>query len=243
MDSYIENLDMRNGIKNVPDKSIQFINADLPYGQTEIEWDKKIDMEDLWEDWWRVLKPNGVILLYGVQPFTSYLIQSQLKFFKYSLIWKKSRVGGFAQAPYRFLNTHEDLIIFSKAGLAKNSKNRILYNPQGVIEINKTMKGKKENSLRKGRKEQKDYVQKYTNYPTSILEYKSDAKPIHPTQKPIELNEYLIKSFTNEGDYVLDPCFGSGSTIFAAKNTSRKFIGFEMDKNYFELAKNRLENV
>lgn len=235
MDSYIENTDMRLGVKKIIDNSVQLILADLPYGQTEIEWDIKINMTELWEDWWRILKPNGVIILYGVQPFTSYLVDSQKEKFKYSLVWKKSRFGGFAQAPYRFLNAHEDLMIFSKAGLAKNSKNRILYNPQGVVEINKTMKGKKENGLRMGRKTQKEYVQKYTNYPNSILEFKSDAKPIHPTQKPIQLNEYLIKSFTNEGDFVMDPCFGSGSTIFAAKNINRKYIGFELDSKYFNI--------
>jgi site-specific DNA-methyltransferase (adenine-specific) len=238
MKSYIENIDMRLGIKKIPDNSVQLILADLPYGQTEIDWDTKIDMVELWDDWWRILKPNGTIVLYGVQPFTSYLVDSQKENFKYSLVWKKSRVGGFAQAPYRFLNTHEDLIIFSKAGLAKNSKNRILYNPQGVVEINKTMKGKKENSLRMGRKTQKDYVQKYTNYPNSILEFKSDAKPTHPTQKPIQLNEYLIKSFTNEGDLIMDPCFGSGSAIFAAKNINRKYIGFEFDSKYFNIVNN-----
>ena len=172
MKSYIENVDMRLGVDKIPDNSIQLILADLPYGQTEIGWDIKIDMNELWNDWWRILKPNGTIVLSGVQPITSYLVNSQQENFKYSLVWKKSRLGGFAQAPYRFLNTHEDLLVFSKAGIAKNSKNRILYNPQGVIEINKTVKGKKENSLRMGRKTQKDYVQKYTNYPNSILEFK-----------------------------------------------------------------------
>lgn len=242
MDSYIENIDMRLGVKKIPNNSVQLINADLPYGQTEIEWDKKIDMNELWSEWWRILKPNGVILLYGAQPFTSYLIQSQLDFFKYTLVWKKSRVGGFAQAPYRFLNSHEDIIVFSKAGMTKNSKNRILYNPQGVIEINKKMKGKKENSLRQGRKPQKDYLQKFTNYPISILEFKSDVKPIHPTQKPLDLNEFLIKSFTNENDFMLDPCFGSGSAILAAKKNNRNYIGFELDTEYFELLNNRLNN-
>jgi site-specific DNA-methyltransferase (adenine-specific) len=235
MKSYIENVDMRLGVDKIPDNSIQLILADLPYGQTEIGWDIKIDMNELWNDWWRILKPNGTIVLYGVQPFTSYLVNSQQENFKYSLVWKKSRVGGFAQAPYRFLNTHEDLLVFSKAGIAKNSKNRILYNPQGVIEINKTVKGKKENSLRMGRKTQKDYVQKYTNYPNSILEFKSDAKPTHPTQKPGQLNEYLIKTFTNDGDFILDPCFGSGSAIFAAKNINRNYIGFELDSEYYNI--------
>jgi len=238
MKSYIRNVDMREGIKEIPDKSIQLILADLPYGQTEIEWDIKIDMNDLWNEWWRILKDNGVIVLYGVQPFTSYLVQSQINFFKYSLVWKKSRVGGFAQAPYRVLNQHEDLLVFSKAGMTKNSRNRILYNPQGVVEINKTMKGKTENGLRKGRKAQSDYVQKYTNYPTSILEYSSDGKPIHPTQKPIDLNEFLIKSYTNEEDFIFDPCYGSGSAIIAAKNINRKYIGFELNNEYYEKTKN-----
>lgn len=239
----IYNEDMREAIKRVEDKSVQLIIADLPYGQTEISWDIKIDMNDLWCEWWRVLKDNGTIVLYGAQPFTSYLVSSQLSNFKYSLVWKKSRVGGFAQAPYRILNEHEDILVFSKAGLAKNSKNRILYNPQGVVEINKEMKGKSENSLRKGRKKQENYVQRFTNYPKSILEYKSDAKPIHPTQKPVELNQFLIQSFTNEGDCVLDPCFGSGSTLIASKNVGRKYIGFELDPEYFEKFKSNYGTI
>jgi site-specific DNA-methyltransferase (adenine-specific) len=233
MESFVKYIDMIDGIKQVPDSSVQFICADLPYGQTEIDWDIRLDMSKLWDDWWRVLNPNGVIALYGVQPFTSYLVTSQEKYFKYSLVWKKSRVGGFAQAPYRFLNTHEDIVIFSKAGMAKNANNRILYNPQGVIEINKEMKGKGSNSLRENRKRQQNYIQKYTNYPQSILEFSSEHNPIHPTQKPLKLNELLIKTFSNENDFVLDPCFGSGSFIKAAINCNRKYIGFENSIEYF----------
>lgn len=233
MESFVKNIDMRLGIKDIPNESIQFLCADLPYGQTEIDWDVRIDMTELWNEWWRVLKPNGVIALYGVQPFTSYLVLSQEKYFKYSLVWKKSRVGGFAQAPYRILNTHEDILIFSKAGMTKNSKNRILYNPQGVVEINKEMSGKGSNSLRQNRKKQKNYIQKYTNYPQSILEYGSESNPKHPTQKPILLNEFLIKTFSNENDFVFDPCFGSGSFINAAINTNRKYLGFETSTEYF----------
>lgn len=232
---------MRLGIKELPSESIQLIIADLPYGQTEISWDNKIDMKDLWEDWWRVLKKNGSIILYGVQPFTSYIVQSQPKYFKYSMVWKKSRMGGFAQAPYRLLNAHEDLVLFSKAGMTKNSKNRIVYNPQGVVEINKEMKGKTENSLRMGRKTQKNYIQKHTNYPNSILEFKSESKPIHPTQKPQLLNEYLINTFSNENDFVLDPCFGSGSTILASINTKRNYVGFEMDNEYYNKLEKKIE--
>lgn len=233
IESYIKNIDMRIGIKDIPDNSIQFISADLPYGQTEIDWDVRIDMNELWDEWWRVLKPNGVIALYGAQPFTSHLVLSQEKYFKYSLVWKKSRVGGFAQAPYRVLNIHEDILIFSKAGMTKNAKNRICYNPQGVIEINKEMKGKGGNSLRQNRKKQDNYIQKNTNYPQSILEYGSEGNPKHPTQKPLKLNEYLIKSFSNENDVVMDPCFGSGSFIRAAINTNRKYVGFEMSEKYY----------
>jgi site-specific DNA-methyltransferase (adenine-specific) len=240
MKAYIKNCDMCDGIKNIPDNSIQLIIADLPYGTTEIDWDVRINMDTLWNEWWRILKNNGSIILYGVQPFTSYLINSQLEYFKYSLVWKKSRVGGFAQAPYRILNQHEDLIIFSKAGMTNNSKNKILYNPQGVLECNKTMKGKGSNSLRANRKIQSDYIQKYTNYPKSILEFGNKGKIIHPTQKPIELNEFLIKSFSNETDFIFDPCFGSGSTIIAAINTNRKFIGFEKDESYYELFNTKL---
>jgi site-specific DNA-methyltransferase (adenine-specific) len=240
MKSYIKNCDMYDGVKDIPDNSIQLIIADLPYGTTEIDWDVRINMDTLWGEWWRILKNDGSIILYGIQPFTSYLINSQLKYFKYSLVWKKSRVGGFAQAPYRILNEHEDLIIFSKAGMTSNSKNKIVYNPQGIIECNKIMKGKGSNSLRPNRKIQNDYIQKYTNYPKSILEFGNKGKIIHPTQKPIELNEFLIKSFSNKNDFIFDPCFGSGSTIEASINTDRQFIGFEKDKSYYELFNTKL---
>ena len=242
MISYIKNEDMRKAILDVPNDSVQSIIADLPYGHTELDWDIRLDMEQLWSEWWRVLKDNGSIVLFGTQPFTSHLVMSQEKLFKYSLVWKKSRVSGWAQAPYRFLGEHEDILIFSKAGLAKNSKNRILYNPQGIKPLNKEMRGKGSNSLRQGRKKQKNYVQKFTNYPKSILEFGSEGKPIHPTQKPLELYKYLIQTFSNEGDLILDPCFGSGNCLLAAKHIGRHYIGFETDHGYYTQAKLRIEN-
>tara|TARA_Y100000310_G_scaffold17276_1_gene17168 strand:- start:53 stop:784 length:732 start_codon:yes stop_codon:yes gene_type:complete len=243
MNSYIKNGDMRNEISLIKDNSIQLITADLPYGHTEMIWDNRLDMKELWPDWWRVLKDNGSIILFGSQPFTSYLVSSQEKFFKYSLVWQKSRVAGWAQAPYRILNEHEDILIFSKAGLTKNSKNRILYNPQGVKVLNKEVTGKGSNPLRNGRKKQENYIQKFTNYPKSILNFRSEGIPIHPTQKPLLLYEYLVKSFSNENDFVLDPCFGSGNSIIAAINTKRNYVGFEIDINYFKQTGERVKNA
>ena len=232
-------------MRDIPDKSIDAIIADLPYGTTACKWDTIIPFEPLWEQYKRIIKDNGAIVLFGSQPFTSALVMSNQKMFKYSLVWRKNRCSGFAQAPYRFLTEHEDIVVFSYGGCAKNAKKRMVYNAQGLIYSPRLNKGKKaEHSAHRIRKtDQKDYISEYTNYPKSILEFKSEFNSMHPTQKPVALIEYLIKTYTNEGDVVLDNTMGSGTTGVACINTNRSFIGMELDDKYFEIAKARINEA
>lgn len=232
-----------NGMKDIPDKSIDLVCCDLPYGLTECKWDTPIDLDKLWESYNRVLKEYGTIILFGQQPFTSRLVSSNYKMFKYSLIWQKSKPGGFAQAPYKVLCEHEDIIIFTHSKTTKNAKHRMTYNPQGTVSCNKIMKGKTGSTEhRNGRKTQSDYVQTTTNYPRSILKFNNEGKTKHPTQKPLALIEYLILTFSNENETVLDNCMGSGTTAEACINTKRKFIGFEKEKKYYDISLQRIND-
>ena len=213
------------------------------YGTTACKWDTIIPFEPLWEQYERVIKDNGAIVLTASQPFTSALVMSNMKMFKYQLVWKKTKAQGFAQAPYRFMTEHEDVVIFSSGGCAKNAKIRMKFNPQGIIPQKTLRKGTKagasEHRVRKS--DLKDFISEYTNYPKSILEFGSENGKLHPTQKPVALFEYLIKTYTNENELVLDNCIGSGTTAIACINTNRNFIGIEKDDKYFEIAKKRIE--
>lgn len=228
-------------MKEIPDSSVDMILTDPPYGTTACKWDFIIPLEPMWEQLKRVIKPNGAIVMTCANPFTSVLLTSNLGMFKYSLVWEKSRVSHFAQAPYRFLTTHEDILVFSNGGTAKNAKCRMVYNPQGLKNCNKVCKGKGHSDHRPSTVTQKDYVQTKTGYPKSILKFNSDNATDHPTQKPVALMEYLIKTYTNENETVLDFTMGSGSTGVACVNTNRQFIGIELDEDYFRVAKDRIK--
>lgn len=228
-------------VERIPDHSIDMILTDLPYGLTECRWDSVIPLADLWKQYTRVIKPSGAIVLFGQQPFTSSLVMSNPSMFKYSLVWKKSKTGNFAQAPYRFLCEHEDILVFSNGKTSKNGVPRMVYNPQGTTPCHKVMKGKTgKTEHRGGRAIQADYVQSVTNYPRSILEFPNEGKTVHPTQKPLALCEYLIRTFSSDGGIVLDSCMGSGTTALACRQTSRRFVGFEVDIGNFELCRKRL---
>lgn len=232
------------GMKRIPDKSVHMILTDLPYGLTECKWDSIIPLDQLWKEYKRIIVPTGAIVLFGQQPFTSVLIASNLELFKYSLVWKKTKTGNFAQAPYRFLCQHEDIAVFSFGKVAKNGNPRMSYYPQGTVPCNKVMKGKSgATEHREGRATQSDYVQTVTNYPRSILEFANESKPEHPTQKPVDLCEYLIKSYTQEGEIVLDSCMGSGTTAVAALQSKRKYVGFEKEKSYYDYALQRISKT
>lgn len=248
-------------MKDIPNESIDCIICDLPYGTTHCDFDKVlksmdkykqksiIDLDLLWEQYERIIKPDGAIVLFGSQPFSSVLISSNYKLYKYNWVWEKNKAGNHVAIAYQPLKIHEDILIFSKAGCNTNCKTPIKYNPQGVIwkEEIKYRKNdvKKEginkyNSLKKG-----EYKIKGSNYPKTILEFNVPCgkERFHPTQKPVDLLEYLVKTYTNEGDVVLDNCMGSGSTGVACMNTNRKFIGIELKEDYFEISCKRLKEL
>ena len=255
-------------MRSIEEHSIDLILCDLPYGTTDrkgseskknagsrlLKWDTVIPLDELWLEYKRILKPRGAVVLTADQPFTSKLILSNVEWFKYEWIWKKKKTTGFLLANYRPMKQTEDVVVFSPAGAAAASRNgrNMTYNPQGLIE--KKVK-KKNNPKRLGKflhnpefmgKNNKllhetEYEQKYTNYPSEIIEFGLDKNVIHPTQKPVDLMEYLIKTYSNENETVLDNCMGSGTTGVACVNTNRNFIGIERDEEYFNLAKSRID--
>lgn len=222
-------------MKDVPDKSVDMILCDLPYGTTACKWDVVIPFEPLWEQYERLIKNKGVICLFSKQPFTTELIHGNINDYKYSIIWKKDNHDNPMMAKKRFLNITEDINLFYK--------NQCTYNPQGIIRVNKVTKQGRGESLSQQNARKTEYIQEYTNYPKNILEFKRDLPNVHPTQKPVALLEYLIKTYTNEGETVLDNCMGSGSTGVACVNTNRNFIGIELDDEYFEIAKRRISEA
>jgi len=234
-------------MNKIEDKSVDMILCDLPYGTTACKWDTIIPFDKLWEQYERIIKPNGAIVLTASQPFTSALVMSNPTLFKYQWVWVKSKKTGFTNGKNRPLSQHEDVLVFSKANVANGSKIMMKYNPQGLQPLGKVRKGDKNKSIgdTNGQKyyrpsQSKDYVQEFTNYPTTVLSVASEGKIMHPTQKPLALMEYLIKTYTNEGETVLDNCMGSGTTGVACKKTGRHFIGIEKDEKYFEIAVSRV---
>lgn len=224
-------------MKDIPTGSIDMILCDLPYGTTACKWDTIIPFNKLWEQYERLIKFNGAIVLFGSQPFTSALVMSNPTMFKYEWIWEKSKASNFLQVKYMPLKNFENVLVFSKS--------KTIYNPQMVEgESYKPRAGKKKTEVYN---EVPNHMFRNGSdglrYPKAIQYFKtaeSEGKVLHPTQKPVALLEYLIKTYTNEGETVLDNCMGSGSTGVAATNLRRKFIGMEKDEKYFEIAKNRI---
>jgi len=236
-------------MKEIPDGSVDMILADLPYGTTmSCKWDIVIPFEPLWEQYWRVLKNNGVIVLFGREPFTSFLISSNVKDYRYSWIWKKNKPANISAARYQPMLYHEDIAVFYRQKATFN-KQMIPRDPKGAARIRNGQKTG--TSLKASFYEGLDSSTKnkeydFKNYgidvknPSSILEFNRVYGGIHPCQKPIPILEYLIKTYTNESDTVLDNVMGSGSTGVACVNTSRKFIGIEKDEKYFQIARERI---
>jgi len=226
-------------MKSIPDKSIDMILCDLPYGTTACKWDTIIPFEPLWEQYKRIIKDNGAIVLTASQPFTSALIMSNPKLFKYSWIWDKKTGLGFLDSKFRPLKSHEDVLVFSKAGCSNGSNPPMVYNPQGLIPTEKKNRNTKSNILNSEPKKRKELDTKFTNFPKSILTFARETG-LHPTQKPVALFEYLIKTYTNEWDTVLDNCAGSWTTWVACKNTKRNYILIEQDEEYCNIIRKRL---
>ena len=222
-------------MKDIPDGSIDMILCDLPYGTTKCKWDVIIPFEPLWEQYERIIKDTGAIVLFGSQPFTTALNNSNMKLYRYEWIWIKNNSTGFQLANKRPMKKHENISVFYNK--------QPTYNPQGLQPYGKV---NKRGSMGDNWDEMSSnqYIQKYTNYPTLLLEFSHDKEKLHPTQKSIALLEYLIKTYTNEGETVLDNCMGSGSTGVACINTNRNFIGIELDPEYFKIAEKRInENL
>ena len=238
-------------MKILPPKSVDLILCDLPYGTTCLEWDSVIDFKALWAEYDRIIKDDGVICLFSAQPFTSALIMSNLSLYRYSWIWDKQGATGFLNCSTRPLKSTEDICVFSKATVGSLSKNPMRYYPQGLIRVKARKRNNPNSTFRKSQgynghnqlNTDTEFVQEFTNYPTEILRFKRELKPVHPTQKPVDLLKYLIRTYTREGEVVLDNCMGSGSTGVACVQTNRRFIGMEITEEYFSIAKQRITSA
>lgn len=224
-------------MKSIPDKSIDMILCDLPYGTTDCKWDSVIPFEPLWEQYKRIIKDNGAIVLFGSEPFSTLLRYSNLKMYKYDWIWDKKIPSGMSYARFQPMRQTENISVFCKG--------KTIYNPQ-ITKRDKPIKagGMKhsDSAATNGYKALKK-VYDYKN-PTNLIQFDKIRKgSLHPTQKPVALLEYLIKTYTNEGEVVLDNCMGSGSTGVACVNTNRNFIGIELDNNYYNIAKQRIKEA
>lgn len=223
-------------MNNIKDHSIDLIICDLPYGVTKNKWDIVIPFGKLWEHYDRIIKENGAILLFGTQPFTTLMISSNMKQFRYCLVWEKNKFSDFLNAKRKPMKTHEDICVFYKKQPTYNiqywySTPYERWNTQEAVD-KQTNYGKHKNNIAKSNGER---------LPTTVLKFNRVERPIHPTQKPTDLLEWLIKSYSNEGDTILDNCMGVGSTGLACQNTNRRFIGIELDPEYFKISKDRLK--
>jgi len=238
-------------MKEIPDGVIDMILCDLPYGTTACKWDTIIPFNLLWEQYERIIKPNGAIVLTASQPFTSALVMSNVSLFKYELIWEKSRASNFVHAKYQPLKAHENIIVFSKAAAAQGTKNPMCYYPQhskGKPYIKG--KGHQDNQHLAGGMTKSETIQGVNvtgdRTPRSVSYFSSDSdkqqRGLHPTQKPVALFEYLIKTYTNEGELVLDNCAGSGTTAIACENTNRSWVCIEKEEEYANKAVDRILN-
>jgi len=225
-------------MKNIETKSIDLILCDLPYGMTKNSWDAVIPFDKLWIEYNRIIKDNGAIILFGSQPFTSIMITSNLPMFRYSLVWEKNKFSDFLNAKRKPMKTNEDIAIFYKKQPTYNpqywySTPYTRWNTQSAVDKQTNYGSHKENFV-----ESLDGKR----LPTTVLKFNRVERPKHPTQKPVDLLEWLIKTYTNEGDVVLDNCMGVGSTGVACKNLKRSFIGIELEKKYYEIAVELINN-
>ena len=242
----IYNMDCLEGMKQIPDGTIDAVICDLPYGTTRNQWDSVIPLDKLWAEYRRIIKERGAIVLFSQQPFTSALIMSNPQMFKYEWIWEKENGSGFLNANYCPMKIHENVLVFSKSAacFVKNPTDAMIYNPQ----------------FRKGRAYRSKAISTSKNYdakaykpfetindgehyhPIDIVQFNRDPDAWHPTQKPVDLLRYLVLTYTNEGDTVLDNCSGSGTTAIACVKEKRHFICFEKDKIYWKKSVERVKN-
>jgi len=234
----IFNEDCLVGMQRLANDSVDMILADLPYGLTQNTWDSQIPLTPLWESFWRVLKPTGVIALTASQPFTSVLVSSQIEFFRHEWIWIKNRGSNFANTVREPMKEHESVLIFSRG--------KWTYNKQMQERTGAGLDRVKYNvAFKSGSKNYRQFEERNENklpelrVPSSWQKFNTEVG-LHPTQKPVPLFEYLIKTYTNPNEVVLDPCLGSGTTAIACMNLGRKYIGFEINLEYFVKAQERI---
>lgn len=221
-------------MKNIPDGSVDMILCDLPYGITKCKWDSVIPFDVLWEQYNRVIKDNGAIVLFAQGVFTHKLAMSNIAHYKYEWIWRKSLATGFLNSKRMPLRAHENILVFYKKPPT--------YNPQFTQGKPYKTKNGALSPVYDENFASVETVSDGRRYPIDVLDFKIE-KGLHPTQKPVALLEYLIKTYTNEGETVMDNCMGSGSCCISAINTNRSFIGIELDKNYFDIAEKRIRNL
>jgi len=225
-------------MKHIKEKSVDMILCDLPYGMTKNYWDVVIPFDKLWCEYNRIIKDNGAIVLFGSQPFTSLMITSNLNMFRYCLVWEKNKFSDFLNSKRKPMKTNEDIAIFYKKQPTYNpqywySTPYTRWNTQTAVDKQSNYGTHKENFVESDGK----------RLPTTVLKFNRVERPLHPTQKPTDLLEWLIKTYTNENDLVLDNCMGAGSTGVACKNIKRKFIGIELENKYYEIAKESILNT
>lgn len=234
--NYIDNIDCLEGLAAVPDKSVDMILCDLPYGTTRCKWDTVLPFADLWDQYNRIIKDDGAVVLFGTEPFASRLRLSNLKNYRYDWVWDKVKGVGFLNAKRQPMRNHEMILVFYKRPGT--------YNPQKTVghELRRSYRSRELQTEVYGEMK-KDYTYKSSErYPRSIQAFPTDTQnsSLHPTQKPVALCEYLVKTYTNPGEVVLDNCMGSGTTAVACLRTGRNYIGFELDEGYHAIAQQRI---
>jgi site-specific DNA-methyltransferase (adenine-specific) len=221
-------------MKQIPDGSVDLVLCDLPYGTTACKWDAVIPFEPLWAQYRRVAKRNAAIVLTANHPFTAMLVASNLRDFRYAWVWEKSKPTGHLRAKLQPMRAHEDVLVFGVGSPRYYPQGLVAIEPRTVTRTNTGGVYRKQAGM--------PSVQSFTGYPRTVLRFGVE-EGLHPTQKPVALMEYLIRTYTNEGEVVLDNCMGSGTTGVACANTGRRFIGIELEPNYFQIARRRIEDA
>lgn len=238
--------DMFTILPTIKDQSVNLIYTDPPYGNVTStqDWDIVPNLEQMWVEFKRILVPYGTVVVHSAQPFTTDLIASNRKMFKYSWVWVKTRPGGFMNCHFRPIEVHEDICVFSDGGAANGARNLMQYHAQGLIAdgtaVHNTYGPEELTTYRPRRPSHHDHIREWTNWPKSVLRFPNDNKTVHATQKPIKLAEYLVQTYSNADDLVVDPFLGSATAALACANTGRNFFGCEKDQRILTVAEKRL---
>lgn len=240
----IYNEDCLQGMTKLAAGSIDMILCDLPYGTTSNAWDTIIPFDALWQQYLRLIRTNGAIVLTSNQRFTFQLYNSRPDLYRYKWVWIKNNATNFINAHHRPMTAYEEVLVFSKASVSNQPGQSMAYYPQGLIPlnaVNKNSAGQTGNQVHDWNRPE-EFIQEYTNYPKDTIKFNMEPKTWHPTQKPVSLFSYLIKTYTQPGELVLDNCMGSGTTAIACMDTDRHYVGFERNTEYFHKALNRIKN-